>query len=222
MTEKFELAVIIGNGFDLNIGLKTGYNHFLDTSDDFNNLASIGGDSLFSFLKSKYQSNGRWIDLENALEEFYNPNNIRRVGNILSTTHLASKKKADYLQLVEIIKNYLDNIDIDDTIIKNARNTQAYELIKKLKDKNFVIINFNYTESIDLILTDLGYSETERSKIIKYPHGNLQTEIIIGVEDSASVGSHTYLKKSAHKIFGESNIPKILYEANDVIFFGTH
>ena len=71
----YKTLFIIGNGFDLDLNLKTSYHDFLDSSY-FRNKASIfseyelkrlnGDINIFSYLKYREQING-WIDVETEL-----------------------------------------------------------------------------------------------------------------------------------------------------------
>jgi len=58
--------LIIGNGFDLDLGLKTSYSDFIE-SDNFKSIAHKY--QLLNFLSEKFHTE-KWIDLENFLRLF--------------------------------------------------------------------------------------------------------------------------------------------------------
>ena len=60
-------CVIIGNGFDINLGLPTSYNSFVE-SKQFNDMV-YRGNELAIHLKNKYELQN-WIDIENELKTY--------------------------------------------------------------------------------------------------------------------------------------------------------
>ena len=65
--------IILGNGFDLDLGLKTSYAEFAKSSQWAElmggNIHSGDKDMLLGFLKSKYDVD-KWIDIEAALLQY--------------------------------------------------------------------------------------------------------------------------------------------------------
>ena len=58
--------LIIGNGFDLNLGLKTSYSDFL-ASDEFLELSEDSSNLLVSYLNEQAKSSRKdrlWVDIE--------------------------------------------------------------------------------------------------------------------------------------------------------------
>ena len=60
-----DTCLIIGNGFDLNLGLPTSYGNFVE-SEQFKDMVTRGN-KLAIHLKSKYELQN-WIDIENELK----------------------------------------------------------------------------------------------------------------------------------------------------------
>ncbi|MCM1441733.1 MAG: bacteriophage abortive infection AbiH family protein, partial [Roseburia sp.] len=58
--------VIIGNGFDLNLGLKTSYRHFVE-SEECRTLLSKGHNYLLKTILGKYHL-CNWVDIEEELK----------------------------------------------------------------------------------------------------------------------------------------------------------
>ena len=59
-----KIILVIGNGFDLNLGLNTSYNHFIN-NDLF--LNKTDKNKLFAYLLNKHNLQ-KWIDIENELK----------------------------------------------------------------------------------------------------------------------------------------------------------
>ena len=67
------VVAIIGNGFDLNLGLKTSYSDFVN-SKDFKSLLNKGN-YLVDYLDGKHNLQ-KWIDVENELKLYSASQNI--------------------------------------------------------------------------------------------------------------------------------------------------
>ncbi len=83
--------IIIGNGFDLSLGLKTSYKDFI-VSDYFNSLLEKHN-TLAIYLYKKQEINN-WVDIEKELTEY-------------------SKK------LYDCLKDYFKDCNFEEIIIKN-------------------------------------------------------------------------------------------------------
>lgn len=88
---------------------------------------------------------------------------------------------------------YLDRFDY--SIID--QKSLAYNLINSIVETNFLILDFNYTKSANIILNQFGFSESEINQRIIKVHGSLEDrKIIFGVEDSANIKiEHVFLKR---------------------------
>ena len=201
MTEnEYDAVLITGNGFDLNLGLKTSYQDFI-TSDIFNNLLTTDN-QLCSYLKSQQDLNN-WIDIENELKEYSR------------TICKDSNRKAfrqEYQILCSSLCEYLNSLDmsyIDET-------SKVYEIITE-EFKNLLIFNFNYTLSLDYISNQNNLSH----KILKV-HGNAKkNKIVFGVEDNARINvNDVFLKKSTCLWNEVINVNSVLSNAKKIIFLG--
>ena len=177
----FSHLIIIGNGFDLNLGLKTSYKDFMK-SPFFTD--SIVQNTLCKRLSEKAGLQN-WIDIENELKPISNsyPDNFEN----------------DFYYLSAKLKLYLRELDYS-TLNKNSA---AYKLMVEIDKNDFLILDFNYTKSTELILQEIGVDENSiKQRHIKI-HGSVeQDDIIFGVEDSAQINkTHIFIKKSFSKIF---------------------
>ena len=121
-------TIIIGNGFDINLGLPTSYTHFIQ-SPQFADL--IGrGNRLAEYLKKKHELQN-WVDIENELKRY-------------SIEEADNNYKDDFSSLCFQLINYINNIDY------NLINTSSigYGLIESFSENpnKFVVLDFNYTQ----------------------------------------------------------------------------
>lgn len=132
----YDTILITGNGFDLNLGLKTGYQDFI-VSDAFSNLLKANN-QLCIYLKNQHELNN-WIDIENELKEYSKSIYKDSNRNIFRQEYQSlCKSLCDYLNNIDM--SYVDNID---------ETSQAYEILTE-KFERLLIFNFNYTLRSDL------------------------------------------------------------------------
>jgi hypothetical protein len=203
--EKFDVVLIVGNGFDLNLELNTGYSNFIK-SVHFDSLI-LDENQLAKHLSEQNNLNN-WIDIENELK-IYSKNNPENTDFIKEFKNL-SNSLLEYLRTI----NYYD---LD-------RNKEAYKLIEKISNYEVLIIDFNYTSTIEHIFNRLNIDTKNPNIKIKHVkiHGSVNDKnIIFGIEDSSSISpKHVFLKKSTHKNFDSNNYNPILKECQIVMVFG--
>jgi hypothetical protein len=177
-------VLIIGNGFDRNLGFPTGYTDFIK-SDQFRGITQNG---IVEHLENEQDLNN-WIDIENEFQRFslrftkkYGPDEKREV------------VKGWYLEIVNALIGYLNTIDYS----KYDRNSEAFKLLQKLVG-NSAIFDFNYTPSVSLILKELGYDSNNYLHI--KVHGKLEDKsIVFGVSDDCDIyEEHNFFRKSTNK-----------------------
>ena len=200
------ITFFIGNGFDLNLGLKTRYKdfykYFKENAEESNMIKNwINEDDIF------------WSDLEQALGKsliHVKENNLEKFYD--------DKDEMDDL-LVEYLKKEQDKYIYDETNIKKQliysldnldANLSKDEkmLIENLKEKygntnliyNFV--SFNYTNCLDKIVEIQksessiisqhsyganGYNTMSQLGEIYHIHGTVNEEMILGVNDESQI-----------------------------------
>lgn len=196
----YDGILITGNGFDLNLGLKTSYPDFI-ASDVFSNLLTAEN-QLCLYLKNQHGVNN-WIDIENELKEYSSSIYKDSNRNIF---------RQEYQSLCKSLCEYLNNLDmsfIDETSQACKFLTEEFERL--------LIFNFNYTLSLEYLL----YKNKLNHEILKVHGTAKENKIVFGVEDNARINaSDVFLKKSTciwNKIY---DIDKILSKAKDIIFLG--
>jgi hypothetical protein len=197
--------LIIGNGFDLNQKLLTSYSDFIK-SKQFTDLQ--GKNNYFVDYLSKRFNIQKWIDVENELKLYSRNKAIQEAINSF---------KEEFIIVCNALKEYLIKIDYT-SIDKNA---YSYKAIEKIKDKDFLILDFNYTETTKLILEELGVDREDIEKRLIKIHGDLKTEIIFGIEDNVNIEkNHVFLRKAYNKNFTSINLKVPIESCQSLYFFG--
>lgn len=195
---------IIGNGFDLNLGLKTSYKNFI-ASDFFTRNLGENGLSLFNHLNEVNKSN--WIDIEKELAVY----SKRGIGteNFLD----------EYETLCDELKLYIRSIELT----KVDQNAHAYQILEKIDWRDdFIILNFNYTNSVTDILNELKFPNQVIKDSIIHVHGSAKSEeIIFGVDDHSNIDEeHSFIRKSTSSIYDGRRVGKALKNFKSLSIFG--
>ena len=210
---------IIGNGFDLDLGIKSGYNDFLK-SDQFKNLVNPNTECDFAkylFKQINQESEVKWVDIEIELKRYVN--------NICSKS--ATSFKEEFNSLTKALQSYLLSVNVFNT---NDESKGSVLLAKKIindlhgNQSTTRIINFNYTSNIVKLVEKFNrknYS-TELIDLI-HVHGKLDDEIILGIEDGALIEQKedfVFLKKGMHQVYTNNKWHQSYLGANEITIFG--
>lgn len=193
--------IIIGNGFDLNLGLKTSYKDFIE-SDYFKSLIE-SDNSLAKYLMRKANLNN-WVDIEKEITQYS------------MSFKLDPNVKNDFNALKVSLANYLKEAQEEEL----NQESIAFKMIQEEIETADRIYNFNYTNTVYKVAELLGITDIASKH--SYVHGSIENmDIIFGVEDRADIYiEHIFLKKSYNKNFGESDIGKYLKDNIDLVLFG--
>ena len=225
----YKLVLVIGNGFDLDLGLPTSYKDFLESSyfkshlntDNVNakySSALNDMDNIFRFLNEKYQCQN-WIDIELELKKFASKifKAIDGTGRTVDALPVASDGKKIFFELLcNQLCLYLKNLDYNYV----RGNSTALKLVSVINRYSSIceIITFNYT---DLHKLD---DELEEKLFVRidHVHGSIKNgDIIIGFEDEVEIDkSYSFMIKSFNPAFKSHNVRKKLLDADEIIFFG--
>ena len=216
-------VLIVGNGFDLNLGLKTSYEDFFKSDffpKDAGNTKLVemcldpeGGFeppltevSVFDYLRG-YKNLHNWCDIERALGEL--PGLLKQ-----KEKHGIYISKDSFDQLHIAFADYLRSV-LDEGYQNLDPGRFAYRLAQALDLDDLVVYNFNYTDSLERINPD--YKE-----LVTYVHGSLADDsIIFGVEDNLEVQKqYDFFLKSFSPFYRSHKIKQDLKNSRDIIFFG--
>lgn len=193
--------LIIGNGFDLNLGLKTSYKDFIQ-SNYFKTLVE-NKNLMAKYFNEKSELNN-WVDIEKEITKY----SIKVKDEDLNI-------KKDFLEIKSALTNYLEEAQKE----KINEDSKAFKILKEEINNIDLIFNFNYTNSIFRIAEILNIQNIENKHF--HMHGSTkEQDIIFGVEDDAKIhNDHIFLKKASNKNYGKYSLNKE-FEENDIIIFG--
>lgn len=213
-------VLIIGNGFDLDLGMHTSYNDFTIKKNINNNGkkywpfdSSIYDEGLGYYLNNKIHTE-KWLDLENELAnyalsleptELSNENTIRH-----DKDHFNVLTKA----LKQFIQNEQDNLHITE------KDSAAMQLLSKIvRNPNYFIHTFNYTDIVSIARKLELHINSNR---VEYMHGNLSNnDIIIGTGENKIIpDQYDFLYKTSNKHYASNNLAESLDYAERIIIFG--
>lgn len=237
----YKLVFVIGNGFDMDLNLETGYKSFLESKDftahineynvdtlkeyarNFRFRDNIGREhftlliepsSIFDVLKAKATLEN-WYDVEKQLALIaYNQNNVKNLSRSNDKfLDLLPITKDSYYQLHYALHDYLNSLSYDNI----STDSIAYKLFQVLNQyPNFVHVkSFNYT-GLNRIFSG------KNNLNVDHIHGELSgNSLIIGIQDDLDINpSYNYMIKSFSEHFRSHNLIYDLEDADEVIFFG--
>jgi len=178
--------LIIGNGFDLDLGLPTRYSDFIDSS----NFKAIVSHNNMALALQKESKVNKWIDVETFIKDYVVQNQDRLSPNVTET---------EFEEIRESLLLYMSSISYDNIKLKS----NAATLLKALSgNDDFLIYNFNYTD-FDKICNALN----ARVKCT-HIHGDVKrNNIIWGTEDAPQIPlQYNFIKKSFSSNYVRTNI----------------
>lgn len=200
--------IILGNGFDLNLGLKTSYRDFID-SKICHDLFKQKHNYILSCITGKYHLKN-WVDIEEELKTIARNNNGQRLS-------YSKDLHADYIEIVDALNTYLKRIQEQSHL---RSNSLAAKLLKLISDypSEFEIFTFNYT-SLGTLAFRLGLNSCFP---YYHVHGCLdEKSCILGFEDSVEgIEDYSYMIKSFNSKFVSRHLRQTLLDAKEVIIFG--
>lgn len=215
-----KLLVVLGNGFDLDLNLKTSYKSFMESKTFKDYLYASHSTNpyrklnLFDYLQDKFDGNDKkWIDIEIELREFAKAIDLsdyddipKAIGYIELSFNQVRYALSEYLTKIDY-----STIDLQSTAIKTIKAV--------IKARNCVIYNFNYT---DIRRLD-NYFDVIPAFTVNYIHGTLKEKtIVIGFENiKLRYPSLDFMIKYQSDSYSPpDDIRKDLEESEEVLIFG--
>ena len=203
------ITFLVGNGFDINLGLKTRYTDFYPV------YLNKGHDDILS--KSIANNYSNWADLEVALGKVLKDVTPGQINEFLDSKGTLEGDLAEYLRLEKCrlapncidpkaFQNNISNFYKDFTSKDQADFKTWLSSIRTSISYQF--ISFNYTDSLDDIVSlakiDPSFSghlsgNTKYSHSIgsvHHVHGTLDKDLILGVNDAQQI-QNPLLQKDA-------------------------
>ena len=215
-----ELAIIIGNGFDIDLGLPSKYSQFIE-DDEWKKIVN----TIILFSNSDYRKHSliyhlykvanidsHWFNIEEEIKQF-----IHEHPKCSQDEVDGIKMEFDILQ--KALKEYLIRVS---SKCKMDIEKYPYMFINKLTNckKNIVVFNFNYTNPITFLPTQDCCPRFLQNQISI--HGNLDNDkIILGCnEKNDDFNCSLSFMYKQNMLNNTNNITQSLLDAKDVVFYG--
>lgn len=218
MHKNLKTVLVLGNGFDLDLGLKTRYSDFAK-SEHWSNLFDKNVEKSKSYSLLKYLNDRKekdcWFDIEQSLFEYASV----KTKDIF--IHDLETDKREFRLICDSLGRYLDS-QVETPKLIN-RNSIALQLIQELfhfdgLDK--LIYSFNFTP----VKKIMNFFDIFHVENVNYVHGdNEQKSLILGIDVKSLdeiIPEYSFLIKSNSLNYKPSNIEYDMIYAKDVFIFG--
>lgn len=219
--KKEHKIVVVGNGLDISLGLKTSYQHFIDYIKDRHHFSEDLELYEYNrlFLRKYEDFNLNWSDFESLYEE-----TVRKVNNRAQHEDLQDSFEITGINdaITALEKDFYDYVSDEyqkwlqqNTVPQYGSEFKKFSkkvnpfIQKLMKDEDAFFINFNYTDTLEDLCEDILYDGSE-DKIqlstkqvrqarerIAHIHGSIEDENILfggGFADREDTRSIHYSK----------------------------
>lgn len=226
------ITFLVGNGFDINLGLDTRYTDFYPSY-----IEKGHKDLLSNCIENNYDS---WANLELAIGKFLNAVTPEHVDEFLDSKGVLEGDLAEYLRgqesRLDLTSNKLSSEfqkNIADFFKEFSTKEQAdfrAWLASVNKSISYQFISYNYTNSLDDIVakgkTVSSFSThvsgstryTDSIENVHHIHGTLDGDLILGLNDASQIDnsvlqsdrrlSEYIIKAAVNEALGEQRIEK--------------
>lgn len=183
--------LILGNGFDLDLGFRTSYGAFME-SQEFRNFQEAT--YLGKYLSDEQNKSKTWIDIEKELSKYCLE--INQSGLMTSMKTYGRKLlHQEYESLKDALKKYLRKETSRDYRLDSSSN--ALRLLYQIgENSSNRIVTFNYTELVENISSNAFASYNHN---LLHVHGSLHAEddIVFGwkMRSYFPKNMHSYIKR---------------------------
>lgn len=210
-------TLVIGNGFDLDAGLKTSYREFSESRFwPFKDFGLIDDSETLGYYLNMKSQLETWFDVEEAIFEYARKDKKRILKNGLDLYELDKKH---FKLLKEKLIMFLK--DAEDMFEPKEGSSAPQVLNAFINGKGEkAIYSFNYT---DLSWIAQRYNLFwDKSLPCNYIHGSLALrEIILGVGDKREIDDHYFdFYKTSSPAYQSHRIIPDLIESDEIIIFG--
>lgn len=195
---------VVGNGFDLSLGMKTRYSDFASYEMFWPFHTGYGG--LGEHL-NKAKEVERWLDIEAELFNY---------AKSLSNSHRADLDEHQFNELKYKLRNYLQIVQ---TRTKIDEESTAAIVFKAIVENGLFdqIYTFNYTS-----LQSIAHKLSLGKVCFQYVHGSLENDdLILGINDKDDLKcKYHFLYKTFDKYYSSVPLKFALARANEVVIYG--
>lgn len=218
-----ELALIIGNGFDIDMGLPSRYSDFAQ-SPEFKDLVKRMSDMYFKEEQDKsivlqlqraYMVSN-WFDIEEEIHKYvvtnkgFDDRKIRLV-------------RSEFNELKKALINYLIRITANFTANRDKLSTY---LMYKLRECPLTVteIYFNYTNPSEYLKLPLQKEIFNGAQHwFTYVHGSLRyNDIVLGcdLQEGENVNRQLSFMYKYNQLNKANHVARSILEAKEIVFFG--
>lgn len=206
--------MIIGNGFDLDLGRKSRYSDYRSSRHwPFNHINHNG---LGYYIENNAKNNSNWFDIEQLLRDYGDENSKEydKTNPLLRPTKL-NQDELDFKFLNKGLSKYIESINTTPVICDSAA---ARVLDAVLNNGSFKIYSFNYS-SLKNIARQVGFTHHFDHEHV---HGLAANKsAILGVDDVVDLREgYDFMYKTFSRFYKSHPIQYDLIDAEEVIFFG--
>ena len=213
---RVEVTILVGNGFDLGLGLNTRYEDFLKRylQSSFPGATDAIRKMREAISLQKNNRDSPWSDAEMAFAQLH----FSEYGHAEGAVGALAECEGDF---VAALKNYLQDEDTRLIIPTSEREGVSRQFVNQLfclleavlpeirasKVINLEFVNFNYTATLKKLLGQVGADaalnlQSQQGSMInigtvRHIHGALSSgNIVFGVNDSEQIGDVVLQKES--------------------------
>lgn len=208
-------TLVVGNGFDLDVGLKTRYIDFAESKWwPFKEARLQDGYETLAYTLNRKSRLERWFDVEEALYDY-----ARIDGKLVLPPTIYSQDKKTYEELNKRLILFLKDIEDD---LEPSKDSKAVRVLDEFynKDGEKRIYTFNYTDLSWIAQVNEVYYD--RSVPCTYIHGSIgNRQIILGVGSNRDLmKDYNLFYKTSSPIYQSSGIINDLLDSDEIIIFG--
>ena len=207
--------IILGNGFDIDLGWKTSYQAFYEKHDGWKGFKT-NDDDLFQYVIKEVWKN--WFDFEQTLYKY-----VQHRVQMPAPAQIVTRDLTDYNDLKsQLMKFISDAVKGEMNMESHAyRLLEAYVEARKGRFSHLSsnkIYSFNYTPLLDV------FNKIDSTVKATYTpvHGRTDDEsIIFGFHDAPNVPrEYRFLQKSMDRNYKSSDMVTQSLKADTLVFFG--
>ena len=218
-----ELALIIGNGFDIDLGLPSKYSDFAD-SPEFHDLARRMHDMYFEeehqyslVLQIQQASfNSNWVDIEEEIHKYV-------VDHPCLDENIIRLVRDEFNALKKALTAYLNRITSKFTAGEKKLSTILYDRLRECP-LTVTEIYFNYTNPQQYMKLPLKPELFNGGQHwFTYVHGSLRdNDIVLGcdLQPDEQVNRQLSFMYKYNMLNRANHVAKNILEAKEIIFFG--
>ncbi len=193
-----KILFILGNGFDINLGMKTRYTDFYSHYQSLESKSEIIRE-LKQAISDQYNS---WSDLELAFGQ--HTEKIKTIKELDEVIEDITEKLGDYLQEEEnkfdfskVSNKLIEDFCYPEKYLPKAENTRLINFKNKWKTEEWAIniMTLNYTLTIEKLLKKFPKNDLAKHHSyydislngIEHIHGYVDDRMILGVNDVSQI-----------------------------------